>query len=554
VNIGRNDSCPCGSGRKYKQCCGRLGPQPNVIREAVNWVDAGAHIKRGDALARDGRLHEAIACYQQALSISADIAEAHFNMGNALIDLGRPAEAVACYARVLAIQPDSAEAHHNLGNAWRSQERLDQAIDCYRRALELQPDFAVAYASLGTALRLAGRGSEAEASFSYALELTPDSAKVCAELAELRADQGQIAPAEELYRRAILLDAKCTEAWVGLARLRKQSRDDRVWLTEAQLIVRSGLPPRKELLMRYAVGKAMDDIGEYQLAFSNYRRANELSKRHMIPYDRPRLTQLVDLIIQNQTADWLQRAAKNGVRSDRPVFILGMLRSGTTLAEQILASHSAVIGAGELPYWNAAIESSGLEVMAGGATDQPLADLARRYLESLPVGSSDTRRVIDKTPGNFLHLGLIHAALPEARFIHMRRHPVDTCLSIYFQHLETFHTYACDLDDLAHYYTQYRRLMQHWHTVLPAAVILEVPYEDLVADTESCSRRMLDFIGLPWDPHCLDFHRTERTILTASKSQVRRVIDNSAVGRWRAYQKFIDPLLGLIDSQRSDGM
>ncbi len=306
--------------------------------------------------------------------------------------------------------------------------------------------------------------------------------------------------------------------------------------------------------MRYAVGKAMDDMGEYDLAFSNYRRANDLNKRHMSPYDRPRLTQLVDFIIKNQTAEWLQQAAMKGLSSDRPVFIVGMLRSGTTLAEQILASHPAVFGAGELPYWNAAIVASGLDLMTADTPDQSFADLARLYLQSLPAGSNDSQRVIDKTPGNFLHLGLIRAALPKARFIHMRRHPVDTCVSIYFQHLEAFHNYACDLDDLAHYYSQYRRLMQHWHTVLPGNAILEVPYEDLVADTESCSRRMLDFIGLPWDSSCLDFHRTERTILTASKSQVRRVIDNSAVGRWRAYRKFLDPLLGLVESPRPDGI
>ncbi len=549
--IGRNDLCPCGSGQRYKQCCGQLERQPAPVGAAAGWSDAGAHIKRGDALARDGRLHEAMACYQQALAISADIAEAHFNMGNALIDLGRPAEAVACFVRVLEIEPESAEAHHNLGNAWRAQERLDQAIDCYRRALELKPDFAVAYASLGTALRLTGRSAEAEANLVHAQGLVGDSAALCVELAELRADMGQVAPAEELYRRAILLDTQCTEAWVGLARLRKQTREDRVWLTEAQLIVRSGLPPKKELLLRYALGKAMDDMDEYDLAFNNYRRANELNKRHMPAYDRSTLTQWVDRIIQSQSAEWLQRTAKAGVLSDRPVFIVGMLRSGTTLAEQILASHPAVFGAGELPYWNTALLGNRTEIAGSGVLDVPLADLAGRYLESLPFGSSDTRRVIDKTPGNFLHLGLIHAAFPEARIIHMRRHPVDTCLSVYFQHLEAFHTYACDLGDLAHYYSQYQRLMQHWNAVLPANAMLEIQYEDLVVDTESCSRQMLDFIGLPWDPRCLDFHRTERPVLTASKSQVRRPIYNSAVARWRAYQGFLGPLLSLIEPQRA---
>ena len=485
--------------------------------------------------------------------IRSDLAEAHFNIGNALLELGQNAEAVGCFGRVLALEPESAEAHHNLGNAWRAQEQLDRSIDCYRRALEFKPEFAVAHGSLGTALRLAGRSAEAEASFLRALELTPGSAEPHAQLAELRADHGQLGHAEELFRHALLLDPQCTEAWLGLSRVRKITRDDAHWLVDALRIADSGLPPRKEVLMRYAVGKALDDCGEYDLAFSSYQRANELSKRHMVRYDRGQLTRLVDLIIESQTADWLQQAVSAGVHSDRPVFIVGMLRSGTTLAEQILASHPAVVGAGELPYWNAAAISLGLPAAAQSPPAPRLAELAHQYLKILPGAADHPLRIIDKTPGNFLHLGLIHAALPAARFIHMQRDPLDTCLSIYFQHLEAFHSYATDLEDLTHYYTQYRRLMQHWREVLPGQLILDVPYEELVADTEAWSRRMLEFIGQPWDPRCLEFHRTERTVLTASKWQVRQAMNNSAIGRWRAYEKYIGPLLGLSEPQRSAG-
>jgi tetratricopeptide (TPR) repeat protein len=497
---------------------------------------------------RDGRLHEAISCYQQALAIRSDVAEAHFNMGNALQDLGRSAEAVACYGRVLTIAPDSAEAHHNLGNAWRNQEQLERSIDCYRRALQLKPGFAVAHWSLGTALRLAARGAEAEASLMRALELAPDAAGVHAELAELRADQGQLAAAEELYRRAIALDPHCAEAWLGLSRLPNATADAPAWLGDAERIADSNLPPRKELLMRYALGKALDDCGQFDRAFDNYQRANELSKLHRVPHDRERLTKLVDLIVESQSAESLQRAAANGVRSARPVFIVGMLRAGTTLAEQILASHPAVFGAGELPYWNAAAIGLGWEAMGQGAARPQLAELARRYLRSLPGAASDALRIIDKTPGNFLHLGLIHAALPEARIIHMRRDPLDTCLSIYFQHLEGFHSYATDLEDLAHYYTQYRRLMRHWHAVLPATQILEVPYEALVAEPELWSRRMVEYLGLPWNRRCLDFHRTERTVLTASKWQVRQAMNASSIGRAHAYRQHLGPLLALSEA------
>jgi hypothetical protein len=224
-----------------------------------------------------------------------------------------------------------------------------------------------------------------------------------------------------------------------------------------------------------------------------------------------------------------------------------MLRSGTTLAEQILASHPDVFAAGELTYWNTAsatYQPSALNTPASGTLLRKLADDYLRLLEDL---SHDALRVIDKMPTNFAFLGLIHAVFPNARIIHMRRNPIDTCLSIYFQDFEAAVSYANDLEDLAHYYTEYLRIMKHWRLVLPEEAILDVSYEGLVNDQEAWSRRMLEFIGLPWDPRCLDFHETQRTVLTASKWQVRQKITGASVLRWRNYQKFLGPLLRLTE-------
>jgi hypothetical protein len=223
-----------------------------------------------------------------------------------------------------------------------------------------------------------------------------------------------------------------------------------------------------------------------------------------------------------------------------------MPRSGTTLAEQILASHPSVFGAGELPYWNNAswaYESSRLNVETSQRTP---GELGNDYLRVLEGMSIDALRVVDKMPGNFLHLGLIHAALPRARIIHMRRNPIDTCLSIYFQNFTTRHSYANDLGDLAHYYSEYRRVMEHWRSVLPANAILDLPYEELVEDQETWSRNMVQFIDLPWDPRCLEFHRTGRTVNTASLWQVRQQISRTSVARWRNYEKFVGPLRPLL--------
>jgi len=217
-----------------------------------------------------------------------------------------------------------------------------------------------------------------------------------------------------------------------------------------------------------------------------------------------------------------------------------MWRSGTTLAEQILASHPAVFGAGEAAFWKAAA----VRYEQGC----PLAELGGQYVALLDRLSPPTaERVIDKMPANFLHLGLIHAGLPHARIIHMRRHPLDTCLSIYFQDFTHGHPYAHDLADIGHYYQQYLRVMEHWRRTLPAGAMLEVSYEDLVENQEGCSRRMLDFIGLPWDPGCLDFHRTPRTVTTFSKWQVRKPITRSSLQRWRNYAPYIAALSPLAD-------
>ena len=368
-------------------------------------------------------------------------------------------------------------------------------------------------------------------------------------LAESYADTGDFAEAERYFRQAIVAERDSPEAWAGLARLRKMTRQDSDWLGAAQRILAQPLPPRKEVCLRYAMGKYFDDIGEFERAFDSFRRANELTKCTRPAHDPQPLTRAVDRIIGTEDRAWLarNRCASNDRPhgSERAVFIVGMLRSGTTLAEQILASHPDVFGAGELPFWSVAAEA------IRSAPDHPtherrLEMRTAEYLRTLASQSSGARRVVDKMPGNFLSLGLIHAALPDARVIHMRRHPLDTCLSIYFQHFETTLTYTNDLGDLARYYGDYARIMEHWRSIFPPDSILEVPYEALVSDPERWSRRMIRHIGLPWNSRCLDFHSISRTVITASKWQVRQPMTTSAVGRWKNYRAHVGPLLGLL--------
>lgn len=541
---------------------------------------AEAHSNLGNALRSLGRLDEALTSYQRALALKPDFADAlnnlgntqlqlrqieaaahsygralriqpgradaHTNLGNALRDLGRLQEACVCYGQALEIKPDSAETHNNLGNVLLDLMQLDAAATCYQRALSLRPDYAHAHTGLSMVLRQQGRAAEAESHCRRALELQPESMEALTFLAEIHADQGQFAAAEALFRQALASDPDLPAAWAGIARYRRMDSSDGEWLQGARRALGKRLPLRHEINLRYAVGKYFDDTRDYAQAFESYRLANELTRRYGARYDRQELTRLFERTRCSFDARRLQHSRLATAGSERAVFIIGMPRSGTTLAEQILASHPAVFGAGELPFWNdAAAGYSGSEAERASAVP-PLPTLAVDYLRRIVELSGDARRVVDKMPTNYLNVGLIHAALPDARFIHMRRNPADTCLSIFFQNFSISHAYANDLEDLAHHYSEYLRLMEHWHATLPPGVILDVSYEGLLDDQETWTRRMLEFIGLPWDSRCLDFHCTDRTVITPSKWQVRQKISKARAGRWRNYERYVGPLLRLL--------
>jgi hypothetical protein len=224
-----------------------------------------------------------------------------------------------------------------------------------------------------------------------------------------------------------------------------------------------------------------------------------------------------------------------------------MPRSGTSLVEQIIASHPVAFGAGELPFWDEAVTVHSAEVRQGMLNEATRQKLAEAYLRVLANHSTDALHVVDKTPINADFLGVIHSVFPNARIIYMQRDPIDTCLSCYFQQFMTGLNFTLDLSDLAHYYREHQRLMTHWRAALPPGSILDVPYAELVADQETWTRKILEFLGLEWDERCLEFHKIKRSVVTASAWQVRQKIYGNSVDRWRNYEKFIGPLKGLRD-------
>ncbi len=527
--------------------CARAGRIDDAIeswRRAASIQPAliEAHLNLAEALSGREQTDEALAAYQRALAIDPRRIEALLGLGAISLTEGRLQDAADAYTQALKVQPGSAETLVNLGAAVRGLGRVDEAIELFRQALAINPDLAEAHASLGTAFRLLGRSDEAEACLAEAMRLKPDLVSAVLEMAEARADRGDFEAAEALFERAATIDPDAPEAWAGTPRVRRMTLSDGDWLAGAHRVAAKAPPPRRLLHLHYALGKYHDDLGEYAEAFEHFRQANVLSRRRRPPHDRAALAARVDKLIGAYGADWFASALGKGETSSRPIFIVGMLRSGTTLLEQMLASHPRVQGAGELSFWG---EAAAHAETTGGPDIDALGGLARAYLSRLDVQGLSADRVVDKMPANVMHLGLIHAALPNARILHMRRDPIDTCLSIYFQHFEPTLTYATDLGDLADYYRRHRQVTEHWRRTLPAGTCLEVDYEAFVADPRKVLHGVLDFVGLPWNDACLDFRSTPRTIVTASKWQARQKISTGSVGRWRRYQPFVEPLLSL---------
>lgn len=502
-----------------------------------------AHGNLGNTLRDLGQVDEAVASYREALRLAPRHAGVLNNLGALLRDLGRLEEAANSHWQALQVNPNYADAYARLGQALTDLGRPQDAVECFRRALALNPRDAEAQVAFAACLRLLGRPADAESVCLKALELRPGLATAHAFAADLAVDQGDFVRAEASYRRALALNADLPEAWLGLRRFQRD--DAQAWADTARRLLSRRQPLRLAIDLHYALGEQADSEGQYDLAFGHYREANELSKTYGLRYDREAASRQVDRILQTYDEAWFAATHAGANDSQRPVFIIGMPRSGTTLAEQILASHPDVYGAGESPFWLSAEAALDGAVKNQTLTAELRAKVVADYLELVGQRAGDAQRVVDKMPGNIFMTGWIHALLPSARFIHMQRDPIDTCWSVYAHNFANGHPYAADLDDLVHQYREYSRLMAHWRRVLPAGRLLELPYESLVADQEAQSRRLVEFVGLPWDPACLAFHETVRTVMTHSKWQVRQPITAASVGRWRHYAAHIQPLLAL---------
>ncbi len=411
-----------------------------------------------------------------------------------------------------------------------------------------------------TELKL-GRAEEALAAAREALALDPESANACSVIGMALLDQGRIEEAQEMLRRALELNPADVNTWFQQAGARRFGEDDLEQIRQLEALIEAGgHPDEQRSYLHFAVAKMYNDCRRYDDAFRHYQAGNELAQRtHPHGHDEAeaycaRSEQVFD-------GAYFERVSGLGVDTPRPLFIVGMPRSGTTLVEQILASHPRVAGGGELDAIPRVVRRLAAELapppypacLEGIGADR-IQRAAAEYLGVLDEVSSEAERVTDKLPGNYLHLGLIATLLPGARVVHCRRDPRDTCLSNYFQRFAEGHHYSYDLAALGRQYRLYERLMAHWRAVLPLP-ILEVEYEALVGDLEAGVRRLLKFAGLPFDERCLRFWETERTVSTASHWQVRQRVYRGSVGRWRRYARHLGPLLEALgmDGEATSG-
>jgi tetratricopeptide (TPR) repeat protein len=459
-----------------------------------------------------------------------DLADAYGNLGVALKCLDRPAEAAAALEEAFRLNPANADAANMAGMVIQRQGKLDRAMELYRQALRVKADYADAMNNLATCYKEQGSLEEAIAHFRATIRIQPDHTLAYYNLSELASDGRYEFPPQDI------------------ANLRS-------------LLTRESASPLMRSVAGFALGAVLDAQGTYDEAFAIFTQANELRRQWLRDnrreFDAARHRAFIDDILHTFDRAYFERSEGWGTDSELPLFVLGMPRSGTTLVEQILASHPSVFGAGELgEFPRLMAQVTGTPATEGLARPVPFPsqavarDVAASYLRILTQLGNGAERVTVKLPENFVYLGLLATLYPRARVIYCRRDPRDVCLSCYFHNFQ-YMDYSFALEDIAVYYRQYERLMAHWADVLPLA-IHEVRYEDLLANQETTTRDLVSFCGLDWDERCLSFYKTRRVVQTASTIQVRKPLSKKSAGRWQNYRAYLGPLVDALASEESD--
>ena len=499
---------------------------------------AEAYNNMGVSLRERGTLEEALEAHKKALDIQPDYADAYYNMGNAIKEQGRLKEAIDAYKKALDIQPDYADAYNNIGNALKDQGKLDEAIQAFNNALATKPDYADAYYNMGATLQEQGKLEEAIEAYKKALAIKRDYADAYNNMGTTLQEQGKLEEAIEAYKKALAIKPDYAEAHRNLSILTKYNSNTAQISTVVALLERTDLNNSDRCNLLYTHAKMQEDMGDLRSAFESYVAGGDLRKK-LLAYEPVQDQRLFARI--KKTAPHFKDLAQSitsGSISHTPIFILGMPRSGTTLVEQIISSHSKVTGAGELGY----VSQFGGQIASDlkAPTSEALATFRDRYLKELAKRASDQAFVTDKMPQNFRYIALICAALPEAKIIHVQRNSKATCWSN-FKHYFTSKDlgYSYNLGDTVKYHELYKDLMHFWFQSYNDR-IYNLDYDKLTEDRELGIRRLIEYLGLKWEDSCLAPQENKRSVKTASSQQVRQKVYTGSSQAWRKYEPFLN--------------
>jgi len=510
--------------------------------------NAAAHSRLADACSKLRRWEDAIKAYQQALVIHADDAGTMIKLGQAFTEAKLVPESILMYEQALTFMPDNALVHRRLGASLLIMGQVKKAIGCFNQALKLRPEYFAVQIALALALRQSGRAEEALVLLEEATRLNPDDDEAHINLALTLKQLGQTEAAKERLEKLLEIRPACGRAYYHISVIKPEQK---LIPVVEKLVSEPELPNGDAIYCHFALGNLFSSGKFHDQAFEHFLRANTL-QRETFTYDAGENTQYVDSLIKVYSKEFFQVKNQFGSASQIPVFIVGMPRSGTTLVEQILSSHDLVHGAGEIracPAINYSIAHQ-LSYAKPNPDCMSLIDrkmveeYSARYLQELTHHCPTAERITDKEPGNFFLIGLIKTLFPHARIIHCQRNPLDNCISAFFHYFTAFQS-SFELTELGQFYRDYQRLMAHWQAIFPGE-IFTVRYEELVEDQERVSKRMIDHLGLEWDQKCLDFHNNERNVMTPSNLQVRQPIYKNSVNRWRHYEKYIQPLIEVL--------
>lgn len=556
----------------------------SAVKFEPNFVDA--HIHCGIAYRMLKNYEAAIACLQQALNLDKANARAFHVLGMVYVDVEDYNRALHCLESATGLAPLNADFRASFASVLEKNSLDFEAGIQYHKACEIDPSYLDAFSLYGKYLLKNNRHDEALECAKHAAYLSPNNLDILDLLGQIYLGMSDTDAALEKFNSALQAEPRRLSSLLGIgqvyqelgkvdkgldicnkliainchlpngyllkARMRKSKPDDGLLDDLLRIIKQPDLNEETMQVIYFALGKVFDDHNNYAKAFKYYELGNQVKDKGL-NYNHEADEVSFSKLIEVFNADLFNNFQHQGVANKLPVLIVGMPRSGTTLTEQIISSHPEVIGAGEVAFWSRTPTAMPLRL----GTDTPYPDcvkelnfdlakdIAAMYEATLAkiVGTATTpRHITDKMPHNFLYVGLIALLFPNAKIIHTMRNPLDTCLSIYFQNFNKAHAYASDLANLGFHYKQYQRIMQHWHSVLPGR-ILDIKYEDTIANPEFWSRKLIGHIGLEWNDACLAPHKLERSVKTASHWQVRQPIYKTSVQRWKHYEEFLQPLI-----------